>query len=599
MSNGIKKVSKRIPRLPTPDGLGRSTLPEPGWTWSPGGPVPPRADDAEPFPKRHAEPFPKRQQRPSCQGPPTPLEKAEATIQSWLCTDDVVPLRAVLATYVANTALDGDPVWMMLVGGSGYGKTALLMPFDGCPGVTFTSEITGPGALLSGTSAKETAKGATGGLLREIGDSGVLVLKDFTSILEKPHDSRAQVLAALREIYDGRYDRKVGTDGGKTLSWEGRCGVLAGCTTAIDRAHGVMASMGPRFVIVRMRHDDRAALSASARSQGNREVEMRDKLRNAIGDVVTELNGTAHSDAGPTGTALDELADLVTLARSPVERGGYSREIEDIGDPEAPTRLVKILLQLWQACGLLGLDRDQSWEVVHRAGMDSIPRLRARVLQTLRRSSDDARQMDEWETAIVAEKLEHPTTTVRRTLEDLAAHGVVVRSPGGRGLPDTWTLSDDARTKLDTVSRTPPEVSGTPSPSADLSGTPTAGTTGSGRSRKVRATRGDTPAPERKVVRRPRTLKVRKGIVKGAINPGNSADQMSELLDDEPPWGRGRGVPTRQDLESLSPRDLRMSAAEDFGIEAHKVDNADPAGVIDLIMNEQRALAMAGSRSPE
>jgi hypothetical protein len=38
---------------------------------------------------------------------------------------------------------------------------------------------------------------------------------DFTSILSQNRDTRGQVLAALREVYDGSWDRPVGADGGK------------------------------------------------------------------------------------------------------------------------------------------------------------------------------------------------------------------------------------------------------------------------------------------------------------------------------------------------------------------------------------------------
>jgi hypothetical protein len=38
-------------------------------------------------------------------------------------------------------------------------------------------------ALLSATSRKQKAKGATGGLLRKLGNHGILVIKDVTSIL--------------------------------------------------------------------------------------------------------------------------------------------------------------------------------------------------------------------------------------------------------------------------------------------------------------------------------------------------------------------------------------------------------------------------------
>jgi hypothetical protein len=43
-------------------------------------------------------------------------------------------------------------------------------------------------------------KDATGGLLRRIRDTGVLVVKDVTSVISANHDLRATVLAAMREV---------------------------------------------------------------------------------------------------------------------------------------------------------------------------------------------------------------------------------------------------------------------------------------------------------------------------------------------------------------------------------------------------------------
>src|SRR5262249_58839431 len=97
---------------------------------------------------------------------------------------------------------------------------------------------------------------ATGGLLRKLGDRGVLVIKDCTTILSMDRNAGAEVLAALREIYDGYWSRNVGTDGGKTLEWSGRLVVIGACTTAWDRAYAVISLMGNRFVLVRIDSED-------------------------------------------------------------------------------------------------------------------------------------------------------------------------------------------------------------------------------------------------------------------------------------------------------------------------------------------------------
>jgi hypothetical protein len=46
------------------------------------------------------------------------------------------------------------------------------------------------------------------------------------------------------------------------------------------------------------------------------------------------------------------------------------------------------------------------------------------------------------DTGTVAESLSYPTQTTRRALEDLTAHGIVRREPGGQGKADRWGLSD-------------------------------------------------------------------------------------------------------------------------------------------------------------
>ena len=104
------------------------------------------------------------------------------------------------------------------------------------------------------------------------------MVKDFTSILSMNRDTRAMVLGALREIYDGHWSRNVGTDGGFTLTWRGRLIVIGAVTTAWDRAYEVVSTMGDRFVLVRLASDDnRLRQAAGLQAMGNvgDEVKMR------------------------------------------------------------------------------------------------------------------------------------------------------------------------------------------------------------------------------------------------------------------------------------------------------------------------------------
>src|SRR5947209_11501842 len=98
------------------------------------------------------------------------LTECVATFQRWLYLPDPSPLYVVLATVAANQA-PGDPVWLLLVGPPGSGKTELLVPLGLLPDVHSAATLT-EASLLSGTPHRDRAKDAKGGLLREIGPYG-------------------------------------------------------------------------------------------------------------------------------------------------------------------------------------------------------------------------------------------------------------------------------------------------------------------------------------------------------------------------------------------------------------------------------------------
>jgi hypothetical protein len=107
------------------------------------------------------------------------LAEVDRTFSRWLGADyDLDAIHATLAVAAVNR-LDGDPAWLLIVGGPGNAKTETVSAL-GVSSAHVVSTIASEGALLSGTSMGERSSDATGGLLRVIGDGGVLVLKDFT-----------------------------------------------------------------------------------------------------------------------------------------------------------------------------------------------------------------------------------------------------------------------------------------------------------------------------------------------------------------------------------------------------------------------------------
>jgi hypothetical protein len=347
------------------------------------------------------------------------LPEAQAVFEKWLGSGyDQDALRAVLAT-AAVERLDGDPLWLLVISGSGNAKTETVQALMGAEAV-LTSTISSEGALLSGTSKKERSKDATGGLLRQMGERGILVIKDVTSILSANRDTRASVLAALREVYDGKWNRNVGTDGGRTLDWIGRLAVVGAVTTAWDTAHEVIATMGDRFVLIRMDSDDDAIrLSAGFRALRNTgsETQMRAELAEAAGGVITGMDTEGIEPSEDEAKRLLSAANLVTRARTGVE---YDRLGKVIGAhaPEMPTRFAKQLLQVLRGAVAIGVPRDEALKLAIRCARDSLSPDRLAII-------DDLAAHPNSTPSDTRRRLNKPWSTVDRQMQALYQLGVI------------------------------------------------------------------------------------------------------------------------------------------------------------------------------
>jgi Domain of unknown function (DUF3854) len=343
---------------------------------------------------------------------PITLDQAHDIFRRWLGEDyDLDALDALLCAFAAER-LDGDPLWMLLISGPGNAKTETIQAATGI-GAYVVSTITGEAALLSATPKREHSRDATGGLLRQIGSRGLLVIKDVTSILSMNRDTRAGVLAALREIHDGRWSREVGTDGGQSLAWSGRLVVVGACTTAWDQAHAVIATMGDRFVLLRM-DSTVGRVAAGRKSIGNTgsEKQMRADLAGAVAGVVAGCDPSA--DLSLTDEETERLlaaADLVTLARTGVEYD-HRGDVIDAHAPEMPTRFAKQLAQIIRGGVSIGLDRSAALRLAIRCARDSMPPLRLAIVADIAENPNST-------ATDVRRRLNKPRATVDRQMQAL------------------------------------------------------------------------------------------------------------------------------------------------------------------------------------
>jgi hypothetical protein len=363
---------------------------------------------------------------------PCKIAETLEVFRHWLILPDPTPIYAVLGTVAANL-LPGDPVWLGLIAPPSSAKTEILNSISALPYVVQAATLT-PAGLLSGTPKRQHHLGAKGGLLRQIGEFGIISLKDFGSILSMRPDAKAEVLAALREVYDGAWTRHLGTDGGRTLSWKGKVGVVFGATGVIDSHYGVIGSMGDRFLLNRISPAEKGQLKQALKHVGAATAQMRKELA----ETVTRLFAGERREPRPLSEQefekLDSVVSLVVRLRGAVERDRQSRELEAVYGAEGPARLGLALERLLAGLDTIDVDRAVALEIIERLAMDSVPPLRRRAYQHLFAIAPAAA-----DTPAIANALGLPTVTVRRALEDLAAYGLVERASHGPGKADLWT----------------------------------------------------------------------------------------------------------------------------------------------------------------
>ena len=401
--------------------------------------------------------------------PETIAHQLAAEIQDYLHFPDPGPLYVTLGAIAANM-MCGRPVWLMLVGASSSGKTEVLMGMNGIPGMHMAEDLSGPGALLSGVAKRDVEKGATGGLLRKVGAHGGIIMEDFTSsVMKLPRETRDQILTAFRLAYKGRWSRDIGTGGGKTLVWEGKLAALAGGTPAIDRLTAEVSELGERWVYYRFPKTDgwgesRTSLQNQNPREGARKVQEAIK---AFFDVLDlrwpcQIEGdyackTKHEHFEEREkrkftvgeyTRLIGMASLAAKMRSSIYRHPYSREIEDVPSPEAPPRLANTLGQLYLGLELIGLDEAERWRLIGKVAFDSVPEVRARVVRAcwhaaLEGKGSTGRTGSVVGIAELKAALDCSEATVKRVIEDLAAHRIVKR--GGKNVVLTESAMEELK----------------------------------------------------------------------------------------------------------------------------------------------------------
>lgn len=360
-------------------------------------------------------------------------------------------IRLMAASVIANQ-IDGNPVWLMIVASSSGGKTATLMTLDELefiPGrrVTFFISDLTENTLASGFKVQG---GGDASLLNQMPVGGIMIFKDFTSMLTKRHETRDTIMGQLREVYDRKFDKRTGNK--QDVAWKGRVGALAGVTEAVHEYMSSMSVMGDRFIMYAPIQPDRRALlrfimklKTDKSNQEERLLAARAAMQSYLQICVQNIDKAEMIMNDSDKEHLMEVADFVTKARSGVIEDVRTGAVRFVPSAEMPTRLIDQLLSIAQSLCLMRLvdGRDTALDkgdmaLLFKIAFDSIPLKRLWALKQLATYTMGV------STAGIAAIIGYETDVVKQWLAQLNALGIIDRMKNmGRG--DLWTLRPEYR----------------------------------------------------------------------------------------------------------------------------------------------------------
>lgn len=366
----------------------------------------------------------------------------------WMDTPDIL---YALVGAVAGGILPGPNFWLMLVCPASSGKSEFLKAFRRLDNTKLVSTTTGEAAYLSATPDEHKEKGATGGLLREIGAHGMIIHDDQARILNMQPQRREEFASLDRDIFSRDFNRSSGGGGGKPFEWRGKIVKLAGITTSIDNHHEISAELGQRWSFFRM------APSKDWEAE-NDWISARDESIDWQSEVTILVKGFFDSFGLKFGGGLTQCYREVTpedrkaimhIARITAHgRAGVSRDYktDDIishrTDIEQTKRLTGGYTQLLKGMSQCGVPDQDCWRVIRSVALGSMPLVRLNAI------------MRAWEkgtvdTGDLQEMSGMGGSTVRRVLDDLIHTDILKRITVGK-IEIQCVLTDWVRVDLDT-----------------------------------------------------------------------------------------------------------------------------------------------------
>jgi hypothetical protein len=283
-------------------------------------------------------------------------------------------LRIVTSCFLANF-LDGPPVWIIVSGKSGTGKTELIMTFSCCPLHSYVVSGITPAGLLP-------ANGMQGAL--DAANGKILIVKDMSTLTQENKEDKNKLYGYLRDAYDGNVSKHVGT---AYLTWNGKIGFLGASVPIIETYSDFNGQLGERFLYHRMREMPSRKLLMKIDSNSGRHKILINELQEAGCEFVENWNPPATTKLPRSIKELImDVSVLVPCLRTNISRNRQNKSEIDmpIETQESPARIFNTIKKMAVVAFTLdNTTKDIVRKMVLKMLLDGLPDTRYKILHTI------------------------------------------------------------------------------------------------------------------------------------------------------------------------------------------------------------------------
>lgn len=286
--------------------------------------------------------------------PPSSLEDVYNKLRKWLFIDDTYRIDLTLAAMLSNKARESKPIWVFIIGRSGDGKSELTMGFKDYPDVLVLDRITS-NTLATGKTFKNKKLHDLGEDLQN--SSHIILFSDLACLKSVNKDEKNEIWGQLRELYDGRINKKTGND---TSCMYDNCHVtLIACSTPdIKDEYSIHNQLGTRELCYEIEgnieSNDEKMLRAI--SHLGFETDMKKDIAIAVQSYVASKKFEMHTPSKKlTQWMFDKCKELSTM-RATARFESRTGELSGNVTWEVPTRLIQQFMLLYSS--FMSLDKD-------------------------------------------------------------------------------------------------------------------------------------------------------------------------------------------------------------------------------------------------